>query len=243
MMIEKIKQFARVLLNFLHLDLTKNLEYDRLTKKIMKMAIAPDSNCIDIGCHKGEMLDAILSLSPNGKHFAFEPIPEMFNQLKKQYAGKATIYPYALADSNGVTTFNFVKNAPAYSGIKKRKYDIDQPDIEEITVELRTLDGIIADDTKIDFIKIDVEGAELGVLKGALRIIRKFKPVIVFECGLGASEFYGTKPGDVFSFFNKEAGMNISLLKSYIVKGKPLTAAEFEDCFNTGKDYYFIAHK
>lgn len=243
MVIEKIKQFARVLLNFLHLDLTKNLEYDRLTKKIMKMAIGPDSNCVDIGCHKGEMLDEMLKFSPNGKHFAFEPIPEMYADLDRKYSGKAAIYPFALADSNGVTTFNYVKNAPAYSGIRKRKYDINQPEIEEITVELRTLDGVIDKDTRIDFIKIDVEGAELGVLKGALELIRKYKPVIVFECGLGASEYYGTKPADIYSFFSNAAGLHISLLKSFIDKGKPLTAGEFEDCFNTNKEYYFIAHQ
>jgi len=243
MIIEKIKQFARVSLNFLHIDLTKNLEYDRLTKRIMKMVIQPDSNCIDIGCHKGEMLDAMLKLAPNGKHMAFEPIPEMFEQLQKKYSPKAKIYPYALADSKGTTTFNFVKNAPAYSGIKKRKYAVDQPDIEEITVELRTLDELTSESTRIDFIKIDVEGAELGVLKGAAQLIGKFKPVIVFECGLGASEYYGTKPGDIFSFFKDEAGMNISLLKSYIRKGKALSASEFENCFNTNKEYYFIAHK
>ena len=77
------KNAIRSLLNLLHLDLTKNLEYDRLTKAIMKQEIRPSSNCIDIGCHKGEMLEILLRLAPSGQHYAFEPLPFMFKDLKK----------------------------------------------------------------------------------------------------------------------------------------------------------------
>ncbi len=232
----------RSLLNFLHLDLTKNLEYDRLTKAIMKRCISNHSNCIDVGCHKGEILDVILSLSPQGKHTAFEPIPVLFEQLQQKYKGKATIYPYALSDANGTSTFQFVKNAPAYSGIQKRKYATETPDIEQIQVELKTLDSLIPTETKIDLIKIDVEGGEYGVLKGGLQLLKKWKPVVIFESGLGASEYYGTKPEDLYRFFNTEAGLAISTLKSFI-KGEPaLSQKEFETHFNKNSEYYFIAH-
>lgn len=237
-----IKNAIRLTLNFLHLDITKNLEYDRLTKAIMKRVIKPDSNCIDVGCHKGEILDAILQLAPNGKHFGFEPIPGLFNNLNQKYAGKATIYPYALADANGKSTFQFVKNAPAYSGLKKRRYDTDTPDIEEIEVEIKVLDELIPSSIKINFVKIDVEGAEFGVLKGAKQLLKRDKPVVVFECGMGASDYYGTKPADIYSFMTDEIGLSVSTLKSFINNRKPLTAAEFTDCFNSNKEYYFIAH-
>jgi len=156
-----IKNIIRIALNLLHIDLTKNLEYDRLTKSIMKQILKPDSNCIDVGCHKGEILDIVLKVSPEGKHFGFEPIPYLYKDLKNRYNGKATILPYALSEKNGSSTFQHVKNAPAYSGIKKRKYNTNHPDIEEINVELKRLDDIIDSSIKIDLIKIDVEGAEL----------------------------------------------------------------------------------
>lgn len=237
-----IKNAIRLTLNFLHLDITKNLEYDRLTKAIMKKVIKPNSNCIDVGCHKGEILDEILQLAPNGKHFGFEPIPGLYNNLKNKYDDKATIYPYALADTNGKSTFQFVKNAPAYSGLKKRRYDTDTPDIEEIEVEIKVLDELIPDSLKINFVKIDVEGAEFGVLKGAKQLLKRDKPVIVFECGMGASDYYGTKPADVFSFMTNEIGLSVSTLKSFINNRKSLTAEEFTDFFNKNKEYYFIAH-
>ena len=238
-----LKSIIRSTLIFFHLDLTKNLEYDRLTKIIIKQKLSSDSNCLDIGCHKGEILDMILRYSPNGEHFGFEPVPGFYQKLIKRFKDKATILPYALSNQNKQSTFHFVKNAPAYSGIKKRRYDIDNPDIEEIEVELRKLDDIIPSETRIDFVKIDVEGGEFDVLRGGQGLLIKNKPTILFESGLGASDFYGTEPSDLYNFINKEIGLKISLLKSYLKRGKSMELKEFEDCFNTNKEYYFIAHK
>jgi FkbM family methyltransferase len=238
------KDIARKTLNFLHLDLTKNLEYDRITKKIIKSVVKPNSNCIDVGCHKGEILDEIISSAPNAFHFAFEPIPAFFDNLKIKYLNYPTItfYPFALADKNGNSTFNYVKNAPAYSGLNKRQYAHKQPDIQEINVEIKRLDDLIPKDIKIDFIKIDVEGAELGVLNGAINCINKNKPVIIFESGIGASDYYGTTPENVFDFFDKKVSMKISLLNEFL-ENKFLSKESFIDVYNKKCEYSFVANK
>ncbi|MDD2203882.1 MAG: FkbM family methyltransferase [Bacteroidales bacterium] len=235
-----IKDTLREVLIFLHLDLTKNLKYDRLTKKILKKYLKKEYNCIDIGCHKGEILELMMHFSPEGKHYAFEPIPYLCKELKNKYKDKANIFQCALADVNGETTFQLVKNAPAYSGIKRRKYDIDNPQIEEIVVEEKRLDDVIPADKKIHFIKIDVEGGEFGVLKGAENILKTNKPVVLFECGKGASEYYGTKPADLYNFI-KGIGLNIYTLQAFVSNKKPLTCEEFEKCFDTNAEYYFVA--
>jgi len=235
-----IKELLRKTLIFFHLDLTKNLQYDRLTKVIMKRVIHLNDNCIDIGCHKGEILELILKYSPNGKHYAFEPIPYLFEELLRKYEN-ATIFPYALSDNAGNSTFQLVKNAPAYSGLKRRKYDIENPKIEEINVEIKTLDELIPADVKIHFIKIDVEGGEFGVMKGAKNLLKQNKPTILFECGKGACDYYGTNPLDLYDFIINETGLKIFTLKSFIEKNQPLTSIEFENCFNTNAEYYFIA--
>lgn len=239
----KIKNLIKKGLSTLHLDLTKNLKYDRLTKQIIAKVVKPDSICIDIGCHKGEILDLILKYAPNGGHFAFEPIPDLYNKLKIKYSNKCNIFSCALSDHTGETTFQFVTNAPAYSGILKRKYDIQDPEIEEIKVKLEKLDNIIPGDSKIDLIKIDVEGGEFHVLKGAQRIISKSKPIIIFECGIGASEYYGTKPEDVYDYLNKDISLNISLLNDWLKNKLPLSRQQFCDMFNNNTEYYFIAYQ
>jgi FkbM family methyltransferase len=237
-----LKSTTRKTLNLLKLDLTRNLKYDRLTAKIMKRIIRNDSNCVDIGCHKGEILDLMLHLAPNGQHFAFEPIPEMAAELKTRFNGRANILEFALADHHGTSTFSFVRNAAAYSGLKKREYNIKHPDIEQIDVNITTLDATIPENTPIRFIKIDVEGGEFGVFKGAIRTLQKNKPYVVFESGLGASEFYGTNPVELFRFINGEAGLKISRLEDFSKRREPLSEEDFAGCFNTNSEWYYIAH-
>lgn len=236
-----LKELIRESLIFFHLDLTKNLKYDRLTKSIMKKNIEPGNNCIDIGCHKGEILNLILKYSPQGNHYAFEPIPYLYKDLKTNFGSRVQVLPYALSDTNGTTNFQLVKNAPAYSGIKIRKYDIADPEIEEIEVEMKRLDDIIPQDTAIDFMKIDVEGGEFSVLKGAKKTLIKNKPILLFECGKGASDYYGTKPEDLFSYLNSEIGLNVYTLDSFLKTKKAMSSEDFVNYFNSNDEYYFVA--
>ena len=236
-----IKKLIRELLIFLHLDLSKNLEYDRLTNLILKKHLKSNSNCLDVGCHKGEILDLMLALSPNGRHIGFEPLPDFFDNLKTKYENIATILPYALSDQSGITQFQYVKNDPAYSGIKKRKYATENPEVEQIEVQMKTMDDVVGED-KVDLVKIDVEGGELAVMKGGKEVLKKNKPIVVFECGIGASDYYGTTGNDVFKFLNDEVGLKLNTLKGFLKKGKPLTEAEFAGCFNSNREYYFVAY-
>lgn len=234
-----IKEIARIVLQTLHLDLTKNLEYDRLTNKIMKQVIQKDSNCIDIGCHKGEILRKMIHLAPDGKHFAFEPIPDFYNKLIAEFQKNVQIFPYALSYYSKTSEFVYVKNAPAYSGLKKRKYNIENPDIEILQIQTEPLDSIILCEDKIDFIKIDVEGGEFDVLKGSEALLKRDHPIIIFECGLGSSEFYDTKPIDLYRYIST-FNYRLYTLSGFIKKKNPLTEVDFVNVYNENSEYYFI---
>lgn len=237
----QVKNLVRKTLQALHLDLTKNLEYDRLTSVILKRVLQPHSNCVDVGCHKGEILTEMLQLAPHGKHHAFEPIPQFYNQLKADFPNVA-IYPYALAASAGKSDFKFVKNAPAYSGIKERDYAVKNPKIQTLTVDLRRMDEVLTQNTKIDLIKIDVEGAEYGVLQGAEKIIAQNKPIIIFEFGKGASDKYGTEPHMIFELLNGRHDLKINTLKNFVKDQPALKLEAFEQLYQANEEYYFIAH-
>ena len=97
-----IKELIKYIAIKFEIPLTQNLAYDIYTKRIMKQILVSGSNCIDIGCHKGEILDDILRFAPDGKHFAFEPLPHLYEFLKKKYSNKdITVYSVALFDKNG----------------------------------------------------------------------------------------------------------------------------------------------
>jgi FkbM family methyltransferase len=237
-MIENIKKIVKKL----PIAFTKNQRYDAQTIRILRKICRPDSNCIDVGCHKGEMLDKILVFAPKGQHYCFEPLPDLFQGLlNSKYPPNCHIYDTALSYEKGETSFNYVITNPSYSGLLRRKYDrLDEEDTL-ISVQTDLLDHILAADIHIDFIKIDVEGAEMLVLKGAEKTIKRCQPIVVFEHGLGASDVYGTSPKQVFDFFEK-CGMKISLMKSWLDQQPPLSMQAFEEQFYQSKNYYFIAY-
>jgi FkbM family methyltransferase len=240
-MLQKAKNFLRPVFNFLHLDVTKNMKYDRAAIAIMRQILKDDSVCVDIGCHKGEIMDQILQFSPAGKHFGFEPIPWMYEALCNKYKGKnVAIYPNAISNAEKVTTFKVVKNAPAYSGLKNREYAIKNPDILEIEVTQVRLDNFFKDLNKLDFIKIDVEGGELNVIEGASEIIKKLKPTLLFEFGKGSSEYYNSTPENMFDLL-AQLNMNVYLLISYLKSPIPLNKIQFCQVYNERTEYYFIA--
>jgi FkbM family methyltransferase len=237
-----IKSIIRKLLIYAGLDLTPNLRYDRLARKVVEKILSSGSVCIDAGCHKGEFLDLIRIHAPGVKHYAFEPIPEFIDFLINRYGSRVHIFPFALGDREGVTEFHHVKNAPAYSGILKRKYKVDNPEIEKIQVKITTLDEVIPAAEKIDLIKIDVEGAEFDVLKGARKLLLDQKPFVIFEYGLGASDYYGTKPEEIFDFLTQEVKLNISLMDHWLENKNSLEREEFCRIYHSGSEYYFLAH-
>lgn len=218
---------------------TLNQRYDKQTKRIMQIVLEDESTFIDVGSHKGEVLELALKISKKGKHFAFEPIPYLFHKLNDKYGSKCEVLNFGLSDQKKQSSFQHVTTNPAYSGIKKRTYPKEEQ-VETIQIQLDTLDNQLKQHDRVDMIKIDVEGAELEVLRGAKKIIEKFHPIIVFEHGLGASDHYNTSPEDILTFFDDHQ-YQLFTLKGFIADEPALFRKEFIDLYLTNKEYYFLA--
>jgi FkbM family methyltransferase len=233
----KIKQIIKRLIPF---AITRNQKYDRDTKKILKYLLKSNSNTVDVGCHKGEVMMEILKFSPQGKHFGIEPIPFLAADLRKKLPTNCTVFEVALNETgNEELEFVWVKSNPAYSGLKERSYERIE-ETEKIKVKTARLDELINENLKIDFIKIDVEGGEMGVIKGSEKILIRNKPVIIFEHGLGASDKYGTKPEVLFDYLNN-LNYKISTMQLFLKNKIEFSKSEFSDQFYAKKNYYFIA--
>lgn len=211
--------------------------------QIMQRVLKPDSSCVDVGSYKGEILASMEQLAPRGIHYAFEPLPHLFSGLQKRFTGaNIRLYRLALGDRMGTTTFHHVVSNPAYSGIRKRHYDRENERVKKITVRIDTLDHILPVDAQIRFIKIDVEGAELLVLQGARRTILRNRPLIVFEHGQGASEYYGTTPEKVYALLGGDYGLKINSLDRWLQGRPPFTRDQFLKQYYERHDCNYIAY-
>jgi FkbM family methyltransferase len=163
--------------------------YDVLTKQIISTALSPNSVCIDIGCHKGLILDMLIAQCPAGTFYAFEPIPNLFNILRRKYRCYPNVHlsELALFSEEGTQQFFLEKHALGRSGLRNRLRSSDPSQIQQIDVKTETLDDVLGDDVRVNFMKVDVEGAEFGVFQGGKRLITNSKPLIVFEFGLGGA--------------------------------------------------------
>jgi len=195
--------------------------------------LAEDDSCIDVGAGLGDILADIVRLAPRGKHIAFEPVPFQSEIVRERFP-TVDVRNAAASDSAGVTSFTFAKNYPAYSGFRPRDYPGD-PGIETITVKTERIDDVVAESgTPPALIKIDVEGAEAQVLRGAMQTLREHRPMVVFEHGLSARE-YGTTSAEIYELLCGEADLRIFDLDG----NGPYT----DDEFATAKYWNFVAHR
>lgn len=214
-------------------------KYDFQTTELIRKHLKKDSNCIDIGANLGHILMEIVAAAPKGKHYAFEPIPDLYTSLKKRFSTNTTVYNYALSSEKGSTTFNYYPGRPAVSGFRERNNQIGQePTL--LAVQMEKLDDLIPQDLPIDLIKIDVEGAEYQVLEGAKKTLQRNKPLVLFECGLGGADVYGTTPEEIFDLF-AVCGLGLSTIEYFNAGKRPFSKEEFCGQFYKNYNFFFIA--
>lgn len=220
----------------------RRTSYDELTKQILDRVVERTADCIDVGCHVGMVLDDILSLAPDGQHDAFEPLPHYSAFLTKKYRHKPNvrIHRIAISDRNGSADFAYNHDHPDYSGFREREYPSIAEHVETIRVKTMRLDDVIDPRRRIKLIKIDVEGAELSVLRGAVELLSRDRPTVIFEHGLGASDFYNTTPEQMFDLLT-EARLQVYLLDEFLDGKRPLTRQGLSEQYHRRLNHYFVA--
>ena len=165
----------------------------------LRAALGPGDHAIDVGAHQGDVTRQILqSTGDSGRVLAIEPLPHLAADLRRRLVDAVIVEECALTDGEpGEAEFLHVKNNPGYSGLRERDYP-EAPDFEKFKVKTRRLDDLVQQHgIKPRLIKIDVEGAELLVLRGAAQTIKEFKPVVLIEHGTAALG-YGESPATFF---------------------------------------------
>jgi FkbM family methyltransferase len=221
----------------------QSLRYDRDTARIMARVLRADSCCADVGAHRGSLLEVMLQLAPRARHFAFEPVPELAAKLRRRLPD-VELHEVALSDVTGQCTFYHVVDDPGLSGLRRLpKVAADAP-VREITVPTRRLDEMIPADVALRFLKVDVEGAQLQVLRGAAQTIQRCRPVIVFEHGYMARESYGTTTDMVWDLLVERLGLRISRLADFLNGAASLSREAFNRSvgLHLDSEFCFVAH-
>ena len=208
----------------------------RCLRQILAHVLREDSSCVDVGAHMGAVLYDIARFAPGGRHHAFEPLPRLAAELRRLFPG-VTVHEAAASDRTGEAEFHHVVSDPGYSGLRRRTYARPDERVELTRVRLCRIDDVLPADLPIHFVKIDVEGAELEVLRGAARTLRRWSPYVVFEHGLGASDHYGTTPEMVHRLLVADCGLSIFDLEG----SGPLSEEQFAAVYALNERWNFLA--
>lgn len=200
-----------------------------------------DAICIDVGCNKGKFLDPMRAAAPKGRFFAFEPIPYLHDLLRSKYSRdrRVQLFDLALSSKPGEAQFFVNETDFGLSGLNARSGRMDADTVRQISVRVETLDRILQE-PRIDFIKIDVEGAELGVLQGAVGLLQRCQPVVLFEFGRGGADYYGVGAEAMFTFF-AGLGYRLFTVADFTASRQSLELAAFRDCYERNTIYNFVA--
>jgi FkbM family methyltransferase len=194
---------------------------------------------IDVGAHTGRHAIPLAQMVGNsGLVYCFEPIPVIRKVLCDNIFSAALqnviVCPFALSDKSCPTSFKYVHNLPEESGLKERHiYNAEPGTIENIDVQMFKLDDLIPTGFRdqIRFMKIDVEGGELDVLRGARNLIYAAKPIVTFECGASSFLSYTADPSEIYQIFSSAGYEIYSILGQRIQNVVQFKKAAFEQTF------------
>lgn len=167
---------------------------DQIASRIAVGLCPAKGTFVDVGAHIGSIISEVLFHRPDANIIAFDAIPEKVDALRRKFP-RVQVHCCALSDREGQKDFfvdlhNSGCSSLVESGAPHR----------QIVVDTKTLDGVLMDEI-IDVLKIDVEGAELGVLRGSSGIIKRCRPVIMFESG--PREQLGYTKRAMYSFLSR----------------------------------------
>lgn len=149
--------------------------------ELFKNNLDTGNTFIDIGANIGHhSLFASKVVGDNGKVIAFEPLKDIYNQfqesINKNNFKNITLYNKGCGSKEEILTIYSTNKNIGGSSV------IPSPDKRENgKIEIIVPDNILENEKRVDFIKIDVEGYELEVLKGLKNTIQKFHPKIFLE--------------------------------------------------------------
>lgn len=170
---------------------------------IIRESLHPNFTVFDVGANVGWYSLNIAKKFPEINIHAFEPIPKTFGYLNENIKlngiKKIKTNNFGLSNEDKEVIFFYYKEGSGNSSLVNLS---NASGTEEINSKVYKLDNYIKNNNlSVDFIKCDVEGAELFVFEGAMETIKKQKPIVFTEMLRKFSSKFGYHPNDIISLF------------------------------------------
>ncbi|OEZ99885.1 FkbM family methyltransferase [Duganella sp. HH101] len=211
-------------------------DYEKEEATMMENLVADGDNFFDIGANIGWYALNIAASRRATTVYAFEPIPTTYGHLSTNLAlnASANILPhnFGLSEQAGEFTFYY---PPEGSGNASAVNLTGRDDVRTARCEVRTLDAYTADTgVRVDFIKCDVEGAELLVFKGGFETIKRDLPIVLSEILRKWSAKFNYNPNEIFALF-RSVGYEV-----YTAEGGRLVRFGEMDEHTIPTNYFFL---
>lgn len=173
-------------------------------RRIMQAVVEPGDHVVDVGASVGlHTLALARAAGAGGRVDAFEAEPRLAPNLQRMLdvngLSQVNLHAFAVGAEDGSTSFHVARTI-GHSSL----YSLGADDLvrEEVEVEVRALDSVIGSSESVTLMKIDVEGAELDVVRGAKRVLENSPQCsIIAECGPSHLRRIGVSTADWFEEF------------------------------------------
>lgn len=207
--------------------------YEGKETALLQAVIQPGWTILDVGANFGWYTAHFSKwVGPKGVVHAFEPHPSMMatrqrNLTLNNLNSNITLNQSALSSSHGTATLSVPrKGGPAFARLSSSE--------SAIRVDVTTVDDYARRSglSRVDLIKVDVEGAELGVLHGARETLERHKPHLMLEVQVERLGEFGNTPDQLLAFLESIG------YRAYRIRPGAAVAAVFD--IDDGEDYNFL---
>ena len=177
-------------------------EQDELSKVLNVLGLKNNLMIFDVGAHKGQTSSHLCKSFPHSIIHAFEPSPYLFAEIEKNLSKRKNIiyHNFALGKTNEKAFLTRPDSDLCGQVVKAQEHN-------STSISVHRLDEFCLDEniSAIDLLKIDVEGNELSVLKGASGMIdRNTIRAILLECDFNKDDKQHSYFFDIFDFLSKK---------------------------------------
>lgn len=150
----------------------------------LEQVLKSDSVFIDIGTNKGIYLYQAGKIITKGTIFGFEPNEKLVRYIQPLFP-KVQLSTLAVSSQSGTSVLHIPKKDDGLIDTRASLEDMGEA-VEKIEIKTTTLDDWAAQEqiSRIDVIKIDVEGHEFDAIKGAAQILQTLQPICIIEIEL-----------------------------------------------------------